>query len=150
MTDHNDNRVRPVDRDHDPRPDTTPGVRPGSRPDPAPDTAPGTRPEPRNSAELRAAIDRGEAGDKKGAPDPAAAPLGTDAEAGGAPPDRASVGRAYRQEVDERPDAPRASQGHPITAETTRQELSGNSGWGTKVGGIAIAIAVILLVIWLF
>jgi len=108
------------------------------------------RDEPRNAAELRAAIDRGETGDKKGMPDPAAAPLGTDAEAGGATPPASNVSRAYHQEVDERPDAPRASTGHPTTAETTRQELSGNSGWGTKAAGIAIAILLILLLIWIF
>jgi hypothetical protein len=38
-----------------------------------------------NWARARAAIDRGETGDKIAHPDPATAPLGTDAEAGGAP-----------------------------------------------------------------
>lgn len=36
--------------------------------------------------QLRNAIDSGATGDKVGFPDPAAAPLGTDAEAGGYPP----------------------------------------------------------------
>ena len=39
---------------------------------------------PRNWAQMREQIDRGESGDKVAAEDPAAAPLGTDAEAGGA------------------------------------------------------------------
>ncbi len=38
------------------------------------------------SDELRAWIDRGLSGDKIAGPDPAAAPMGTDAEAAGAPP----------------------------------------------------------------
>lgn len=48
---------------------------------------------------LRQRIDRGEAGDKVDFPDPAAAPLGTDAEAGGHPPTRAQVRMAERQEL---------------------------------------------------
>ena len=41
---------------------------------------------PPNVDQLRYAIDHGAAGDKVDFPDPAAAPLGTDAEAGGFPP----------------------------------------------------------------
>lgn len=41
---------------------------------------------PRTVDELRSAIDREGQGDKVDYPDPAAAPLGTDAEAGGHPP----------------------------------------------------------------
>ena len=40
---------------------------------------------------LRVAVDRGLAGDKVPGSDPAAAPLGTDAEAGGAPPTAAEI-----------------------------------------------------------
>ena len=42
-----------------------------------------SRPPLQNSAQLRNEIDRGETGDKVAAPDPAAAPLGTDDEAAG-------------------------------------------------------------------
>lgn len=42
-------------------------------------------PDQPNAAQLRAAIDSGAAHDKVNFPDPAAAPLGTDAEAGGTP-----------------------------------------------------------------
>jgi hypothetical protein len=38
--------------------------------------------------QIRSAIDSGATGEKVGYPDPAAAPLGTDAEAGGHPPTR--------------------------------------------------------------
>lgn len=44
-----------------------------------------------NVDQLRDAIDRGEAADKVRASDPAAAPLGTDAEAGGVPPTPAEI-----------------------------------------------------------
>ena len=43
---------------------------------------------PHNVDQLRQRIDSGETGEKVGFPDPAAAPLGTDAEAGGTPPTR--------------------------------------------------------------
>ena len=45
----------------------------------------------RNVDQLRAAIDSGKTGDKVAAFDPAAAPLGTDDEAGGAPPSASEV-----------------------------------------------------------
>ena len=48
-------------------------------------------PHPQTVDRLRADIDRGLTGDKVAGCDPAAAPLGTDAEAGGAPPTRAEV-----------------------------------------------------------
>ena len=47
--------------------------------------------DPRNVDELRHAVDSGRTGDKVAYPDPAAAPLGTDAEAGGIPPTPADV-----------------------------------------------------------
>ena len=43
----------------------------------------GSRSKPSNADQLRAAIDSGVSADKVAFPDPAAAPLGTDAEAGG-------------------------------------------------------------------
>ena len=48
-----------------------------------------TRGAAKTTDRLRQEIDAGKAGDKQGFPDPAAAPLGTDAEAGGAPPTEA-------------------------------------------------------------
>jgi len=56
------------------------------------------------SDQIRRRIDRGEAADKVDFPDPAAAPLGTDAEAGGAPPSRAE--RAMASHAENRADAP--------------------------------------------
>ncbi len=53
----------------------------------------------RTSAQLKEAIDRGKTADKVDFPDPAASPLGTDAEAGGASPTGADVAQALRHEV---------------------------------------------------
>jgi len=58
--------------------------------------------------QLRKAIDRGQTGDKTPGVDPAAAPLGTDAEAGGHPPtreERAIEADAQRREDPKRPTA---------------------------------------------
>jgi hypothetical protein len=57
---------------------------------------------PRNVDQLRAEIDSGRSGDKIAASDPAAAPLGTDDEAGGTPPTRDQVAMAHRHEVGRR------------------------------------------------
>jgi hypothetical protein len=52
-----------------------------------------------NVSQLRADIDSGETGDKIPFPDPAAAPLGTDDEAGGAPLKRDAVAAAAARET---------------------------------------------------
>ena len=51
------------------------------------------------TAQLKEGIDRGSAGDKVDFPDPAASPLGTDAEAGGVAPTPTEVASAYKQEI---------------------------------------------------
>jgi hypothetical protein len=58
-------------------------------------------PEPKRPtvAQLRHAIDRGVARDKIDFPDPAIAPLGADAEAGGAPPTIGEISEAMAQRV---------------------------------------------------
>jgi hypothetical protein len=53
----------------------------------------------RNVDQLRAAIDSGKTGDKVAASDPATAPLGTDDEAGGAPPSANEVVLAADTEI---------------------------------------------------
>lgn len=50
------------------------------------------------AAQLRDDIDKGEGGDKAGFPDPSAAPLGTDAEAGGNAATREELKIARQQE----------------------------------------------------
>ncbi len=64
---------------------------------------------PEHAAKLRGDIDTGKAGDKIGFPDPAAAPLGTDAEAGGASPSPEEVRKAHRHEVERHPSGPAAA-----------------------------------------
>src|SRR3954464_3764567 len=63
--------------------------------------------EPRTPVEtteqLRIAIDQGHGGDKVDASDPAAAPLGTDDEAGGSPNTAAQVRLAAAHEIQARP-----------------------------------------------
>lgn len=54
---------------------------------------------PENPSRLKAEIDSGRTGDKVPFPDPGAAPLGTDAEAGGNPPNGPAVRRAARDEA---------------------------------------------------
>ena len=56
-----------------------------------------------NPDQLRIAIDQGHGADKVDATDPAAAPLGTDDEAGGSPIDRSQVRLAAAYEIRTRP-----------------------------------------------
>ncbi len=99
---------------------------------------------PRNAAELRGDIDRGKAADKVGFPDPSAAPLGTDAEAGAAPPTEEEVERAHRAEVSGRPESRTSAAGpRPVDMEQGGTRRSG------RTAVIALAIAVVLgLVVW--
>jgi hypothetical protein len=68
-----------------------------------------------NADQLRAAIDSGAAGDKVAFPDPAAAPLGTDAEASGAPPASSERRQAFRAELTDAP-GPLPSRDGTLTA----------------------------------
>lgn len=65
----------------------------------------------RNVDQLRSEIDAGRTGDKVAWPDPAAAPLGTDEEAGGAPPTRDQVRLAQRLEGEPEPSGRKAVAG---------------------------------------
>ncbi len=67
-----------------------------------------------NADMLRRDIDKGKTGDKKGFPDPSAAPLGTDAEAGGNPPSREEL-RIAREAERRRPDEKEGSQKRPTS-----------------------------------
>jgi hypothetical protein len=55
-------------------------------------------PKPPNAAQLRGDIDKGRTGDKSAGLDPAAAPMETDAEAGGTPPSAAEIEQARAAE----------------------------------------------------
>ncbi len=63
---------------------------------------------------LRHRIDHGRSGDKKGFPDPAAAPLGTDDEAAGTTPTPAQVAHAWEHEVLRRPDEQDVTETGPV------------------------------------
>jgi hypothetical protein len=86
--------------------------------------------------QLRADIDAGRAGSNVGRPDPAAAPLGTDEEAGGVPPAAAAVSVARHEEAAN------------SRARTQQQGL----GMGTEIyaGVIAVVIAALSgIAVWM-
>jgi hypothetical protein len=94
---------------------------------------------PTNWAPARARIDRGETGDKIAADDPAAAPLGTDAEAGGASTPAEAIARSARLQS-HGGDARAAAQA-PLTA--GRRQLV---PWLVVILALAIAVVVALVV----
>src|SRR3954454_12463685 len=75
--------------------------------------------------------DSGRTGDNNRWPDPAAAQLGTDDEAGGAPPTRAQVAMAYRQEA-----------GRPVSSRSPVGRGLGVAWW---MVGITIVIALSII-----
>jgi hypothetical protein len=86
--------------------------------------------------QLRIAIDQGYAGDKVEAGDPAAAPLGTDDEAGGTPNSRAQVRLAAADEVRARPDK-------------ERQRTSGiGHAWWLIGFSVAMGVSIVASVLW--
>lgn len=116
----------------------------------------------RTTDQLRDDIDHGQGGDKKGFPDPAAAPLGTDAEAAGAPPTPRERDMAYRAEIANRPDGPSASDAQrPIAAshangqkgpERVDNDALADEPAGPSVLifiGIIAAVVAVILAAWL-
>ncbi|RKF12646.1 hypothetical protein D6850_16940 [Roseovarius spongiae] len=100
--------------------------------------------DPEHAARLREDIDSGKAGDKVGFPDPAAAPLGTDAEAGGATPGSEEVRTARRHEVDARPDSAESAQGpRPVSAGGSG---SRRGAWMAVAAVVALALLALILV----
>lgn len=94
------------------------------------------------SAQLRHDIDRGATGDKTPALDPAAAPLGTDEEAGGAPPTSAEIAEAIATER-RGPSAHRNAGAPAQTPDGERVRF--------KLGPFAVLLAVLALaalVVW--
>jgi hypothetical protein len=129
----------------DDRPDTPPNQNNITQDgDPAGKADPATRP---TTDQLRDDIDSGRTGDKVGYTDPASAPLGTDAEAGGFRPPPGEVSQARATET-ARPDAPKADTGRPVTSE--RAPATDKAGGNKMIWWIVGAIVVILLLILLF
>jgi hypothetical protein len=92
------------------------------------------------SAELRHKIDSGETGDKVAVTDPAAAPLGTDSEAGGHTPTSEEVEMALKTET------------KPLSAKAQGPEQFGKSynagaSLSRKITVFTVAIVLILIVL---
>lgn len=110
----------------------------------------------RTTDQLRDEIDHGRGGDKKGFPDPAAAPLGTDAEAAGTPPTPRERDMAYRAEIANRPDGPTASDAQRPIATDHADHADGRTVVTDSAGpsvlifiGIIAAVVAVILAAWL-
>jgi hypothetical protein len=89
-----------------------------------------------NTEQLRIAIDQGHGGDKVDATDPAAAPLGTDDEAGGTPNTAAQVRLAAAHEL----------RGHP---NQDRQRTTGlGHAWWVIGSTVFIGASIIAALFW--
>ena len=89
-------------------------------------------PVPKTVASLQRDIDRGVTGEKVAGSDPAAAPLGTDDEAAGAPPTRREIDLEARS----RPVLPRAG------------PRKRGYGGALLVGAVVMVVVVILAILW--
>jgi hypothetical protein len=87
------------------------------------------------TAKLKHDINRGRAGDKVDAIDPAAAPLGTDEEAAGTPPSPAAIEQAHRNEI----------QSGPVSSERNDSDHA----VAIYVGLIAVVVGSVSLALWL-
>ena len=102
---------------------------------------------------LRHDIDEGEAGDKKGFPDTAASPLGTDDEASGFPNTEEQVKRAQAAETENpsRGDAPHADGKRPVSFENgggrTATEHKNRNTLILVTVGTALVLTVIALIV---
>jgi hypothetical protein len=94
-----------------------------------------------NWSQVRDRIDRGETGDKKAVEDPAAAPLGTDAEAGGSSTGRHHVARSAVAE-ETGPKARAAAQGRTVAR--PHRTIVALALAATAVACIIIAVALVL------
>lgn len=121
-----------------------PARTPQGTPDRADDATPGAADEREaaTTSRLRDDIDEGRTGDKVGYPDPAASPLGTDAEAAGAPPTREEVATARDRETGARETAPVADSGRPVSVD---RHTTGRSRGGLIAGIIAVVVLILLL-----
>ena len=94
---------------------------------------------PTNWAQARGQIDRGETGDRIAVTDPAAAPLGTDTEAGGASTPAEDIARSVR--LQRNGEDARAAAQAPLAA--GRRQLA---PWLVVILALAIAVVVALVV----
>ncbi|HLU91561.1 MAG TPA: hypothetical protein VKZ46_03150 [Pedomonas sp.] len=135
----------PPPQDHPDHPDQM-----GQRaPEPPPaDVRPGS-----TSAQLKHDINSGLTGDKVNYFDPAAAPLGTDEEAGGSPPTPEEVHQARMAERSAPMDSPgadsRTPQGHGEASDQDIWSERTAAGGASRWTGYLIALAAIALLIYL-
>jgi hypothetical protein len=100
-----------------------------------------------NAAQLKADIDAGRTGDKVGGFDPGAAPLGTDEEAGGAPPSPGEVALAREAERSPRLSSARMNSAEPRLAPDGWSSNRRTSAIGFVIGGAAaLLLAAVFLV----
>ncbi|QHQ37371.1 hypothetical protein GO499_10475 [Algicella marina] len=91
--------------------------------------------------QLRDEIDRGGTGDKVAFLDPAAAPLGTDDEAAGLPPERARAAQAMATET---------VRGQAVDTKPGPADRHANHVAPQTIAiGVAVAVLVIALIFWL-
>ena len=107
---------------------------------------------PHTADRLRHDIDEGKAGDKKGFPDTAASPLGTDAEASGNPATKEEIALAQSQETEnpERGNAPKGAEpSRPVSAAASRtpQQTSNRTILIAVTVGTAVVLTVIALIV---
>jgi hypothetical protein len=91
-------------------------------------------------AQIKHDIDTGRTGDKAGGFDPAASPLGTDEEAGGAPHDPALIAKTRTQEREARP---QSTSPNAATPELQPDARAGRTGLAIPIL-IGIAAAAVL------
>jgi hypothetical protein len=87
------------------------------------------------TAALRGDIDSGQTGDKISHPDPAAAPLGTDDEAGGAPMKNSDAAAAHAYET-----------GRNVP--TKRPDQTGPWVWAVIAGVLLVMAAAVAVIYW--
>jgi hypothetical protein len=87
--------------------------------------------------QLRIAIDQGHAGDKVDVTDPAAAPLGTDDEAGGSPNTVARVRLAAAHEVHSRPSS------------ASQRSLGWGAAWWLIGYSVLTGVSIVAAAVWI-
>lgn len=98
-----------------------------------------------NSAQLRDDINSGRTGDKVAGFDPAAAPLGTDDEAGGTPPSAEQIAHAREVETRHAADGRKANASEPaMTPDGVVSRFPGGLIW--TIGLLALLVLAIVVV----